>query len=196
MFLWTPPHFWALSLYRSDDYARAGVPMLPVVAGAARTKREIFLYSVVLTVIAALAPPLLGFATLAYGIIAAGLGAVFVWLAWQVWQMPESDTEMRPARRLFAWSMLYLFLLFAILLVENGPRRVDGMSEAVVDPNGSDAHLPPAEPKADGVRLTEAQLRRRRARSIAIAVALAVFVALFYAVTVAKLGANVLNRPL
>jgi protoheme IX farnesyltransferase len=120
VFLWTPPHFWALSLYRSEDYARAGVPMLPVVAGAARTKREIVIYSVVLAVVAAVAPPALGFATPAYGIVAGALGAVFVWLAWQVYRMPEEDREMRPARRLFAWSMLYLFLLFAILLVENG----------------------------------------------------------------------------
>jgi heme o synthase len=120
VFLWTPPHFWALSLYRSDDYARAGVPMLPVVAGAARTKREIVVYSVVLTFFAAIAPTALGFATPAYAAVAAGLGAVFVWLAWQVYRMPADDGEMRPARRLFAWSMLYLFLLFAILLVENG----------------------------------------------------------------------------
>ena len=120
VFLWTPPHFWALSLYRSEDYARAGVPMLPVVAGAARTRREILVYSVVLTVTAAVAPPALGFATLAYGAVAAALGAVFIWLAWTVYRMPEDDREMRPARRLFAWSMLYLFLLFAILLVEHG----------------------------------------------------------------------------
>ncbi|MCR4282449.1 MAG: heme o synthase [Bauldia sp.] len=120
VFLWTPPHFWALSLYKSDDYAMAGVPMLPVVAGAARTKREILIYSVVLAVTAAVLPPALGFATPAYGIVAAALGAVFVWLAWVVFRMPESDRAMRPARRLFAWSMLYLFLLFAILLVEHG----------------------------------------------------------------------------
>ena len=120
VFLWTPPHFWALSLYRSEDYARAGVPMLPVVAGARRTKREIVIYSVILAVVAAVAPPALGFATPAYGVVAAVLGAVFVWLALEVYRMPEDDREMRPARRLFAWSMLYLFLLFAILLVENG----------------------------------------------------------------------------
>jgi protoheme IX farnesyltransferase len=122
IFMWTPPHFWALALYRSGDYARAGVPMLPVVAGAARTKREILVYSVILTVVAAVAPVALGFATPVYGVIAAALGAVFVWLAWVVYRMPESDREMRPARRLFAYSMLYLFLLFAILLVEGGFR--------------------------------------------------------------------------
>jgi len=120
VFLWTPPHFWALSLYRSEDYARAGVPMLPVVAGAAKTKRQILLYSIVLATVAAIVPPAIGMATPVYGVIAAVLGALFVWLAWQVYRMPESDSEMRPARRLFAWSMLYLFLLFAILLVEDG----------------------------------------------------------------------------
>jgi protoheme IX farnesyltransferase len=122
IFLWTPPHFWALSLYRSDDYARAGVPMLPVVSGAVATKRQILIYSVVLAVLAAALPPLLHFATAAYGVIAAALGVLFVWLAWQVYRMPDSDTEMKPARRLFAYSMLYLFLLFAILLVEGGFR--------------------------------------------------------------------------
>jgi protoheme IX farnesyltransferase len=122
VFLWTPPHFWALSLYRSQDYARAGVPMLPVVAGPKRTKREILAYSIVLTAFAAVAPAALGFATPAYTIIAGLLGTVFAWLAWRVYRMPEEDREMRPARRLFAWSMLYLFLLFAVLLVENGFR--------------------------------------------------------------------------
>jgi protoheme IX farnesyltransferase len=94
--------------------------MLPVVSGAAKTKRQILLYSAVLTVVAAIAPPLTGLATPAYGIVATLLGAVFVWLAWQISRMPADDREMRPARRLFAYSMLYLFLLFTVLLVENG----------------------------------------------------------------------------
>jgi protoheme IX farnesyltransferase len=122
IFLWTPPHFWALSLYRSDDYAKAGVPMLPVVAGAASTKLQILIYSVVLTLVAAILPPALGFATPAYGVIAALLGVVFVYVAWTVYRMPAGDTEMKPARHLFTYSMLYLFLLFAILLVEGGMR--------------------------------------------------------------------------
>jgi protoheme IX farnesyltransferase len=124
VFLWTPPHFWALSLYRSEDYAKAGVPMLPVVSGAATTKLQILIYSVVLTLTAAIVPPVMGFATPAYGVIAALLGALFVYLAWTVYRMPASDTEMKPARRLFAYSMLYLFLLFAILLVEDGFGRL------------------------------------------------------------------------
>jgi protoheme IX farnesyltransferase len=120
IFLWTPPHFWALSLYKSDDYAKAGVPMLPVVKGAAVTKRHIVIYSVVLAAVAAFVPPAIGMATVAYGVIATALGALFVWLAIDVARMGEGDTVMRPARRLFAYSMLYLFLLFAILLVEGG----------------------------------------------------------------------------
>jgi protoheme IX farnesyltransferase len=120
IFLWTPPHFWALSLYKSDDYAKAGVPMLPVVAGHAATKRQILGYAVVLAVVAALAPPLTGMASVGYGVLAALLGAVFVWLAWTVARMPESDAVMLPARRLFTYSLLYLFLLFAGLLAEWG----------------------------------------------------------------------------
>jgi protoheme IX farnesyltransferase len=124
IFLWTPPHFWALSLYRSEDYARAGVPMLPVVSGAANTKLQILIYSVVLTLAAAILPPVLGFATPAYGVVAGLLGVLFVYIAWTVYRMPADDTEMRPARRLFTYSMLYLFLLFAILLMEGGLRSI------------------------------------------------------------------------
>jgi protoheme IX farnesyltransferase len=119
IFLWTPPHFWALSLYKADDYQRAGVPMLPVVAGVAATKRQILLYSVILA-LAACAPTVLGFASLAYGALAAVLGLIFVAFAWRVYRMPEGDVAMRPARQLFAYSMLYLFLLFAMLLAERG----------------------------------------------------------------------------
>jgi protoheme IX farnesyltransferase len=118
VFLWTPPHFWALSLYKRDDYANAGVPMLPVVAGEASTQRHILGYSVVLAVLAAVAPPVVGMASIAYTIVAGALGAVFVWLAWQVWRMPEGDTAKLPARRLFGFSLLYLFLLFAVILAE------------------------------------------------------------------------------
>ncbi len=117
IFLWTPPHFWALSLYRSDDYARAGVPMLPVVAGAATTKRRILLYSIVLALVA-LAPVALGFAGLAYGAVAALTGAVFVALAWRVYRSGQDARGERAARDLFTFSLLYLFLLFAVLLAE------------------------------------------------------------------------------
>jgi heme o synthase len=119
IFLWTPPHFWALSLFKAEEYRAAGVPMLPVVSGAAATKRQILVYAVILAV-AGVAPAFLGMASPAYGVIAGLLGAAFVALAWQVYVMAAEDTAMRPARRLFAFSMLYLFLLFAVLLAEQG----------------------------------------------------------------------------
>src|SRR5712671_5000070 len=115
IFLWTPPHFWALSLNRAAEYARAGVPMLPVVAGRAETKRQILLYSVVLVPISLL-PWALGFAGAIYGAAAAMLGAIMIFLSWQVRR--SSDTERRPARRLFAFSIFYLFVLFAGLLAD------------------------------------------------------------------------------
>jgi protoheme IX farnesyltransferase len=117
--LWTPPHSWALALYRSDDYARAGVPMLPVAAGVAATKRQILAYSVPLAAVG-VAPYFLGMANAFYGFAAALLGVVFVVLAWQVYRMDPGDAFMGPARRLFAFSLLYLFLLFAMLLGEAG----------------------------------------------------------------------------
>src|SRR5712675_2057137 len=102
VFLWTPPHFWALSLNRADDYAHAGVPMLPVVAGRAETKRQILLYTVVLVPISLL-PWALGFAGAIYGAAAAMLGAIMIFLSWQVRR--SNDTERLPARRLFVFSM-------------------------------------------------------------------------------------------
>jgi protoheme IX farnesyltransferase len=117
IFLWTPPHFWALSLYRSGDYARAGVPMLPVVAGAAVTRRRILIYSLILAVVA-LSPVALGFAGLMYAVVAAAAGAVFVALAWRVYRSGEDKRGERAARDLFTFSLLYLFLLFAVLLAE------------------------------------------------------------------------------
>jgi len=117
IFFWTPPHFWALSLYRTDDYAKAGVPMLPVVAGDRETRRQILLYSVVLLPIA-VAPWALGFAGALYGLVATAAGALMVWLAWQVRARREAAGE-RPAKRLFGFSILYLILLFAALLAES-----------------------------------------------------------------------------
>ena len=116
IFFWTPPHFWALSLYRTDDYFRANVPMLPVVAGSAETRRQILLYSLVLMPVG-LSPWLFGTAGLAYGVVA-GLGSVaMVALAWQLYVAPAASAE-RAAKRLFGISIVYLFVLFAALLVE------------------------------------------------------------------------------
>ncbi len=113
IFLWTPPHFWALALYRAGDYAKAGVPMLPVVAGAAVTRRQIFMYSVVL-VIASLLPTVLGTVGILYGAVAVVLGGAFLVLAFAVLR----DTGETAARRLFPFSILYLFLLFAALIAD------------------------------------------------------------------------------
>ncbi len=117
IFLWTPPHFWALALFKAKDYGRAGVPMMPNVAGNASTQRQIFAYSLALAV-AGIAPWALGFASPVYGIAAALLGAEFVRQAWLVMRMDPSDTAMRPAKKLFGYSILYLFALFALLAVD------------------------------------------------------------------------------
>jgi protoheme IX farnesyltransferase len=113
IFMWTPPHFWALALYRSGDYAKAGVPMLPVVAGIRETKRQMLLYSVLLLPVT-IAPVLLGVAGWLYGAAALLLGALFVFAALRVW---FDETE-RSARRMFAYSILHLFLLFLLMLID------------------------------------------------------------------------------
>src|SRR5882762_5979166 len=119
IFLWTPPHFWALSLNRAGDYARAGVPMLPVVSGAEETRRQILLYSVVLAPIGA-APWLLGYAGMLYGITALLGGALMIAFAWRVRNERDGERAERLALQLFAYSILYLFGVFAILLIEDG----------------------------------------------------------------------------
>jgi protoheme IX farnesyltransferase len=123
IFLWTPPHFWALALFKSEDYARAGVPMMPNAAGAASTKRQIFGYSVVVAAVGTL-PWFLGYAGIAYGVGAAALGLGFVWYAWQVLRMPAADRAMKPAKALFGYSLLYLFAIFAFYLVDSVAMRL------------------------------------------------------------------------
>jgi len=114
IFFWTPPHFWALALYRAGDYAAAGVPMLPVVAGARETKRQMLLYTILLWPVS-LAPSMLGIAGPVYGIGALLLNGVFTGSAVLVWRDPTD----RSARRMFAFSLLYLFLIFSLLLVDH-----------------------------------------------------------------------------
>lgn len=115
IFLWTPPHFWALALFKSEDYAKAGIPMMPNVAGRASTRRQIFAYALVLAPVGVL-PWVLGFTTPVYGIVALLLGAGFVWYAWKVLQMADDDRAMKPAKALFGYSLLYLFAIFAAYL--------------------------------------------------------------------------------
>ncbi len=115
IFMWTPPHFWALALYRSGDYAKAGVPMLPVVAGPAATKRQIMIYAVALVPVT-LAPVALGISSLMYGAGAALLGAIFVAAAWRV----MGDASDRAARWMFSYSIFYLFMIFVLLIADKG----------------------------------------------------------------------------
>jgi heme o synthase len=117
VFLWTPPHFWALALNRTDEYARAGVPMLPVVAGRAATTRQILIYALLL-VPTSLLPCALGFAGPLYGAIAVVTGTVFILRALRLRRSREADR--RTAHRLFMFSISYLFLLFAALLADHG----------------------------------------------------------------------------
>jgi protoheme IX farnesyltransferase len=115
IFLWTPPHFWAVALNRRDEYARAGVPMLPVVAGRAATTRQILVYSALLAT-ASVLPWALGFAGPIYGAIAAICGALFLGLAFQLNRSGETDR--RAAHRLFVFSISYLFVLFAAVSID------------------------------------------------------------------------------
>jgi protoheme IX farnesyltransferase len=133
IFMWTPPHFWALSLYTSEDYAKAGVPMMPVVKGAASTRRQILVYSLLLIPVC-LAPAFTGLGGPVYLAVAGFGGAVFLLLAWRLFRShageaaddPRNDDGLydvragaRDARNLFAFSILYLALLFATLLGEH-----------------------------------------------------------------------------
>jgi protoheme IX farnesyltransferase len=132
IFMWTPPHFWALSLYTSEDYAKAGVPMMPVVRGAASTRFQILIYSLLLIPLC-LAPAATGLGGAIYLAVAGAGGLVFLLLAWRLYRSrageaadPRNDDGLydvragaRDARNLFAFSILYLTLLFATLLAEH-----------------------------------------------------------------------------
>jgi protoheme IX farnesyltransferase len=134
IFLWTPPHFWALALNRTDDYARAGVPMLPVVAGKAATTRQILIYSGLL-VLASELPWMLGFAGTIYGAIVAACGALFLLLAHRLNRSIEADR--RAAHGLFVFSILYLFVLFVALLIDHGSSAFSPMRSSQRGPGVS-----------------------------------------------------------
>ncbi len=123
IFLWTPPHFWALALFKSQDYERAGIPMMPNVAGEASTRRQIFAYAVILAPVGVL-PWVLGYTSVGYGAVATLLGAGFLWYSWKVLVMPQDDRAMRPAKALFGYSLLYLFGIFAAYLADCVVERV------------------------------------------------------------------------
>jgi heme o synthase len=123
IFFWTPPHFWALALFRSDDYARAGVPMLPVVAGPDHTRLQILLYTIVLVAVA-VAPWPLRYFDAVYGVTSLILGSGMLALAINVFISRERSASLRATRKLFAFSILYLFALFATLLLEVVARTI------------------------------------------------------------------------
>jgi len=117
IFIWTPPHFWALALVKSKDYARAGVPMLPVIAGGIETRRQILIYSILLAPVG-MAPALFGYTSLIYLAISAVSGGIMIWLAYDLYRKREGDAARKASYRLFGTSILYLFVLFAALLLE------------------------------------------------------------------------------
>lgn len=116
IFMWTPPHFWALALYRARDYEKVGVPMLPVIAGTQETRKQILLYSIVLVCVAML-PSFVGLGGVIYTVISLLLGGVFVALAIRLFR--QKDESHYHARRLFSFSIFYLFTLFLVLLIEH-----------------------------------------------------------------------------
>jgi protoheme IX farnesyltransferase len=128
IFLWTPPHFWALAILKTEDYRRAGVPMLPVVAGERATRLQILLYTLVLAPFAVL-PALMGFASPVYGVVAGVSGGAMIVYAVRLLRAPDSQVLRKSCGKLFGFSILYLFLLFAVLLVEQlvGVGRIDGL---------------------------------------------------------------------
>ena len=113
IFIWTPPHFWALALVKNDDYQAANVPMLPVVAGITETKSQIFIYSVILAPLG-VAPYLIGMSSLVYGVIAGLFGAAF---AYKAWQLKRSD-DLAQAMPLFKFSLYYLTILFLAMIAD------------------------------------------------------------------------------
>jgi protoheme IX farnesyltransferase len=119
IFMWTPPHFWALALVKARDYERVGVPMMPNVKGADRTRLEILVYSLALAPLGVV-PYLTGAGGRLYGIAAVGLGLGFLWYAVRVYRTRDGADANKRAMAMFGFSILYLFALFGILVIERG----------------------------------------------------------------------------
>jgi len=118
IFFWTPPHFWALALYKQSDYGAAGIPMLPNVAGNDATKLQILLYSLVL-VATTLVPPFIGFGGVIYSVVAVVTGVSFIWLAWRLFRTRDDKSMRKAGRTLFAYSLSYLALIFLAFLTDH-----------------------------------------------------------------------------
>jgi protoheme IX farnesyltransferase len=118
IFLWTPPHFWALALYKQGDYGAAGIPMLPNVAGEAATKLQILLYSIVLVAVS-FVPNFIGMSGWLYGIIVVLTGTSFLYLAWRLFRSRETLAMKKLARSLFTYSLSYLAVIFLALMVDH-----------------------------------------------------------------------------
>ena len=166
VFFWTPPHFWSLALFANADYQRAGVPMLPVVAGAKETRRQIVIYTLLLLPLS-LAPWLIGFSGRVYGLAALVLGVGFLVSVWRVASDRQdasgvSLTNDAPARMAFKYSILYLFATVR----RTCRRSAGGVIAVALDPE---------------------DMRRRRARNWAMLVVLVALCALFYAITIVKM---------
>ena len=118
IFLWTPAHFWALALFKMRDYGSVGIPMMPNVAGERSTKTQMVVYTV-LTAAVAVGPYFTGLAGIGYGLFAAVLSAVFIYCSIAVWRMPDGDEKMVAAKKMFAYSVFYLFAIFSALLADH-----------------------------------------------------------------------------
>ncbi|MBU1314252.1 MAG: heme o synthase [Alphaproteobacteria bacterium] len=118
IFLWTPAHFWALALFKMRDYGSVGIPMMPNVAGERSTKTQMVVYTV-LTAAVAVGPYFTGLAGIGYGLFAAVLSAVFIYRSIAVWRMPDGDEKMVAAKKMFAYSVFYLFAIFSALLADH-----------------------------------------------------------------------------
>ena len=190
IFFWTPPHFWALSLWRAQDYARAGIPMLPVVAGYAETRRQILIYSLVLAPIGA-SPWLFGYAGVIYGATAIAAGAVMVWLAVKIKVLGDGDGG-RSGRQAAVRLVDPLSLRVVRGALDRRPagrsRPRPVVSERMTAWTTTTARRASCSPTSRSAAVAR--------RSIAIALALGALVLLFYVVTIVKLGPGVLRRPL
>lgn len=118
IFMWTPPHFWALSLFVTTDYGEARIPMMPNVKGERSTKNQIFVYAILMAM-CGIAPYIIGFAGITYGILSTILGVIFIYRSYALWKTETREQTVPSAKKLFFFSLFYLSALFAILLVES-----------------------------------------------------------------------------